>query len=133
MSRSHGSKTVVILDGKDLSQYLNDSDWTRSPDSHDVTTYGKDDHVFDGGLGNGSTTLAGLYDTTAVAGPSAVIEPLEGAVVSLVYRPEGTGAGKPNRAVNVLVGEYKETHPVADWVMWTVNLQHSDAVARTTQ
>lgn len=133
MAEVHSKKTYVSLNGKDLSQWLNDSDWTRSSDSHDLTCYGADDHVFGGGLGNGSTDLSGKYDDTAVNGPAAVLEPLEGQVVTLVYRPEGTGAGKPQRSVDVLVGEYKETHPVANYVMWTCKLQHSGPVTRTTQ
>jgi hypothetical protein len=133
MAKSHGKDTVVLLNSNDLSQWLNDSSWTRTPDSHDVTTYGNDNHVFDGGLGNGTTPLAGIYDTSTTSGPAAVIQPLVGTVVPLVYRPEGTGAGKPERSVNVLVGEYQETHPVADYVMWTVNLQHSGDVTLSTQ
>lgn len=133
MAEVHSKKTYVSLDDNDLSQWLTDSDWTRSPDSHDLTGYGQDNHVFGGGLGNGSTDLSGKYDNTAVSGPAAVIEPLEGQVVELVYRPEGTGTGKPERTVNVLVGEYKETHPVANYVMWTLKLTHSGDVNRTTQ
>lgn len=133
MAAVHSKLTYVSLDGNDLSEYLNDSDWSRDPDSHDLTTYGADDHVFGGGLGKGATSLSGKYDNTALTGPSAVLEPLEGTVVVMVYRPEGTGAGKPERSVNVLVGEYKETHPVADYVMWTCQLTHSGTVTRTTQ
>lgn len=132
MAEVHNKHTVVTLDGDDLSTWLNNSDWTRNPDSHDLTTYGKDDHVHKGGLGDGSTDLEGKYDDGA-AGPRAIIEPLEGQNVTLIYRPEGTGAGLPQRSVDVLVGEYKETAPVAGYRMWTVKLQHSDAVTRTTQ
>ncbi|GAA4681357.1 hypothetical protein [Phytohabitans rumicis] len=133
MPNSHGRFTVVILAGNNLSQYCDDSDWTRDPEMHKVTTYGKNANVYDGGLKDGTSQLTFIYDTSVTAGPRAVIEPLEGTVVSLVYRPEGTGAGKPQRTVNVFVGEYKETHPVNDYVRGTLKLQHSDDVVRTTQ
>lgn len=133
MPAVHSKNTYVSLDGRDLSQYLNDSDWTRSPDPHKLTTYGKSANVYAGGLLDGGTDLAGRYDSSAVSGPRAVIEPLIGTNVTLIYRPEGTGTGKPQRSVDVLVGEYKETHPVADYIMWTVKLQHSDDVTITTQ
>lgn len=137
MSAVHSKNTYVSLDGHDLSQYLNDSDWTRSPESHKLTTYGNDNNVYGGGLGDGSTDLSGKYDNTTLSasagGPAAVLEPLEGTNVTLVYRPEGTGTGKPERSVNVLVGEYKETHPVADYIMWTCKLTHSGDVTRSTQ
>ena len=133
MAEVHSKNTYVSLDDKDLSAFLNDSDWTRSPESHKLTTYGNDNNVYKGGLGDGSTDLSGKYDNTASTGPAAVLEPLEGQNVTLVYGPEGTGAGKPERSVDVLVGEYKETHPVADYVMWTCKLTHSGDVTRTTQ
>ncbi|MEV0425388.1 hypothetical protein [Micromonospora sp. NPDC050495] len=133
MAEVHSKNTVVLLDDNDLSEFLNDSDWTRAPESHKLTTYGQNNNVYGGGLGDGSTDLSGKYDNTASTGPAAVLEPLEGQNVTLVYRPEGTGAGLPERSVDVLVGEYKETHPVADYVMWTCKLQHSGDVTRTTQ
>lgn len=133
MAEVHNKLTYVSLDGDDLSPFLNDSDWTRSPDVSDLTTYGKDNKVYKGGLGDGSTDLSGKYDDTAGTGPRAVIEPLVGTNVTLVYRPEGTGTGKPQRSVDVVVGEYKETAPVAGYRMWTVKLQHSDDVTSSTQ
>lgn len=133
MARVHSKHTYVSLGGSDLSQYLNDSDWTRSTDIRKLTTYGNDNEVYAGGLGDGSTDLSGIYDNTAVTGPRAVIEPLIGATAELVYRPEGTGPGLPERTVQVIVGEYAETHPVAEYVMWTVKLQHSGDVTHSTQ
>lgn len=129
----HGKGAVVTIDGDPLTGYSNSIEWARSADSHDVTTYGKDDHVFGGGLGNGTATITGIYDSTALTGPRAILEPLEGTVVELVYRPEGTGTGKPERTVDVLVTGYTETVPVADMITWQVTLQMSDAVVTATQ
>lgn len=133
MSAVHSKHTYVSLAGNDLSQYLNDSDWTRPTDVRKLTTYGKNNNVYKGGLGDGSTDLSGIYDNTAVTGPRAVIEPLQGQNATLVYRPEGTGTGLPERSVDVVVREYQETHAVADYVMWTCKLTHSDDVTYTTQ
>ena len=133
MTEVHSKNTYVSLGGKDLSQFLNDSDWTRSPESHKLTTYGKNSNVYRGGLLDGSSDLSGKYDNSVTIGPRAVIEPMVGTNQTLIYRPEGTGTGKPERSVDVLVGEYKETHPVSDYVMWTLKLTHSDDVTRTTQ
>lgn len=133
MARVHSKNTVVLLGSDDLSEHLNDSDWTRSPESAKLTTYGQDNNVYGGGLGDGSTDLAGFYDSSTSSGPAAVLLPLVGTNTTLVYRPEGTGSGLPERSVGVLVGEYKETHPVADYVGWTLKLQHSGDVTSTTQ
>lgn len=129
----HGRHTFVSLNGSDLSIYVTTSQLEQNADKHDVTTYGKDDHVYSGGLGNGAATMSGIYDSTASVGPRAVINPLIGTVVQLIRRPEGTGTGKPQDRVNVLVEKYVETNPVADMVTWSLDLQPSDTVDSTPQ
>lgn len=129
----HGRHTFVSLDGNDLSIYVTTSQIEKNSDKHDVTTYGKDDHVYSGGLGDGAFTMSGIYDSTASVGPRAVIEPLRGTVVELIRRPEGTGAGKPQDKVDVLVEKYVETNPVADMVTWSCDLQPSDSIDTTVQ
>lgn len=133
MTLVHGKNTVVTLDANDLTDYSNNSQLEISADSHDVTTYGKNSHVFSGGLKNGTASVSGFYDTTAMTGPRAVILPLVGTVVPFVHQPEGAGTGKPQDAVDVLVTKYTQTHPVADMVTWTVELQFSDDVDSTAQ
>lgn len=129
----HGKNTFISLDGDDLSTYVNTSELTRTADSHDVTTYGKDSHVYQGGLKDGTATMTGIYDNTAVVSPGAVIKPLIGSVVPLVRRTEGTGAGKPQDTVDVLVTQYVETNPVADMVTWSCEMQLSDDVVTAAQ
>ncbi len=133
MAFAHGKDTYVSIDGDDLSQYTNNSGVTITADSHDVTTYGKEAHVFKGGLKGGTATVSGIYDTTASTGPRAVLRPLVGTVVELIHRPEGTGSGLPQDKVAVLVTSYNQTHPVADMVTWTVELQFSDDIDSTAQ
>jgi hypothetical protein len=129
----HGKDTYVSLDGDDLSTFTNSTTHNRSADTHDVTTYGKGAHVFQGGLKNGTATIGGIYDNTAVTGPRAVIRPLLGTTVEFVFRPEGTGSGKPQDTVDVVVNAYNESSPVADMVQWTAELQFSDDVASVAQ
>lgn len=133
MAFVHSKDTVLIVDGDDISQYSNTSEFERGSDEHDVTTYGKNDHVFSGGLGTGAASMGGFYDNTAGTGPRAVLEPLIGSVVTLIRRPEGTGAGKPQDSVSVLIKKYVETSPVADMVTWSCEMTLSDAVTSTTQ
>jgi hypothetical protein len=129
----HGKSTVVKVDDVDLTQYSDNSQLEFNSDSHDVTVYGKNSHVFHGGLLNGTATVSGFYDSTAVSGPRAVLLPLRGQVVEFIHQPEGAGSGKPQDKVDVLVGKYTQTHPVADMVKWTVELQFSDDVDSTPQ
>lgn len=133
MANVHGKNTFVSLDGDDLSPYGTSVEWAEPVDEHDVTTFGQDAHILEGGLEGGSATLAGIYDNTAAVGPAAVIRPLKGTVVELIHRPEGTGAGRPQRTVDVLVRGYTESSPVADMVTWTADLGFSGQVADSTQ
>lgn len=133
MAFTHGKDTYVSLNGSNLSAYTNNTDIPREADTHDVTTYGKGSKVYKGGLKDGTVTLQGVYDTTAVTGPSAVIEPLLGTNVQFVFRPEGTGSGKPQRAGECVVKGFTESSPVADMVKWTCELQLSDTFATTSQ
>ena len=132
MSRKHAKETFISLNGVNLSAYANASEFGRTADSHDVTTYGKNAHVKDGGLLDGTASMSGLYDTAA-GGPRAVIEPLLGTVVQLIRRVEGTGSGRPQDTVDVLVTGYVETSPVADYVQWSCEMELSDDVASTVQ
>lgn len=129
----HGKGTVVTLDGDDLSIYSNSVEFTRTADSHDVTTFGRNAHVYQGGLLDGTATIAGIYDSTALTGPRAVLEPMIGTVVPMEYQPEGAGSGKPQDVVDVLVTSYAQSSPVADMVTFTVELQMSDDVDSTAQ
>src|SRR6187455_1286917 len=106
MTFVHGRSTYVSLAGTNLSAFVTTSSFERTGDKHDVTTYGKNAHVFNGGLLSGSATMSGIYDNTASTGPRAVIEPLVSTVVQYIRRPEGTGAGRPQDRVNVIIDKY---------------------------
>ena len=132
MAKVHGKNTFVSLNGSDLSAFANTSTMTRKSDKHDTTCYGADDHEYEGGLGDGSASIGGVYDNSAT-GPRDVIEPLVGTKVTYIRRPEGTGSGKAQDSMTVLVEEYVETSPVADMVSWSVTLQPSGAITSTDQ
>jgi hypothetical protein len=134
MTFVHGKDTYISLDGDDLSAFTDTSSWEDTSELHQVTTYGKSRHVYAYGLGDGTLSFGGTYDNTA-AGPKAIIEAVKdaGLPVTLIRRPEGTGSGKPQESVSVLVSKYTESNPVADMVKWTCDVQMSDDITRTTQ
>jgi hypothetical protein len=133
MAFKHGKDTFISLGGDDLSQYVTTSELNRTADTHDVTTYGKGSHVYTGGLKDGTATMSGIYDNTAGTSPRAVIQPLLGTTVELIRQTEGTGAGRPQDKVDVVVNSYVETNPVADMVTWSCEMQLSDDVDTTAQ
>jgi ABC-type Fe3+/spermidine/putrescine transport system ATPase subunit len=132
MGFTHGKTTVVLLGGADISQFTNNTDWEKSADTHDVTCYGKNSKVFKGGLKDGKATLSGVYDDTA-AGPHDIINPIVGTNVALVYRPEGTGVGKPQETVDCTVKSYSQSSPVGDFVKWKAEVQFSDDITSINQ
>lgn len=133
MSKSHGKLTVITVATNDISPYCTNSQLTRGGDKHDLTGYGKDDHVFQGGLKSGSFTCEGWYDNTATVGPGIVMKPLVLTVVAVTRKVEGTGVGKPLESFSALLEEYVETSPVADYVKWSAKFTVSDAITDSTQ
>lgn len=132
MSFSHGKTTYISLNGVDLSAYVTTSQIEKTADKHDVTTYGQTTHVYSGGLKDGTATMSGIYDNGA-SGPRATILALIGTTCTLVRRPDGTGSGKAQDSVTVLVEKYVETNPVADMVTWSCDMQLAGAVTTTAQ
>lgn len=132
MAFSHGKDTYISLNAVNLSAYVTTSQLEKTADKHDVTTYGQTTHVYSGGLKDGTATMSGVYDNGA-GGPRASIQALIGTTVTLIRRPDGTGSGKAQDSVTVLVEKYVETNPVADMVTWSCDMQLSGAVTTTAQ
>jgi hypothetical protein len=133
MATAKSKNLVVLVAGTDISQYCDSNEHHVKPDVNDITTYGKDWHVKEGNLLDGNGSIGGIYDTSVVAGPRAILEALVGQTVTYVRRVEGTGSGKPQMSRDVVVGEYVETAPVADIVRWTCALEYSDEPDNTPQ
>lgn len=134
MAFVHGKGTVVTLDGKTLTAYTTNVAFNRSAEAHDVTTFGKNSKVYQSGLKDGTATIQGIYDNTVSLGPAAVLRPLVGgAAVVLVYRPDGTGSGKAEAEVSVLVTAFEETAPVADMISFSATLQFTGDIDDAAQ
>lgn len=132
MAFVHGKNTYISVDGDDISAFTDSSELERTADIHDVTAYGKNAHVKQGGLLDGSGSMSGTYDSS-VTGPHKILDPLVGQTVEIIRRPEGTGTGKPQKTVDAVIASYTETNPVADMVKWTCKLELSDDAVETTQ
>lgn len=122
MSAVHGKNAYISVDGTDLSAFSNNIQMPREAESHDVTTFGNSAHRYVGGLKDGTCTIQGIYDNT-VGGPADTLEPLLGQTVEVVYRPDGTGEGKPEKVFDAVLTSYEETVPVADMVTWSAEFQ----------
>ncbi len=129
----HSKLTVVLVDGNDISEYCTDSSRERSSGTEDNTTYGKNAIGKDPTLLTGTFTCSGKYDSDAVAGPRAVLDPLIGTKVEIQYRPEGTGSGKPQDRFDAVITSYTETAPVAGYRTWALVTEPSDEWDLTDQ
>jgi hypothetical protein len=128
----HGKGTVVSLDAKDLSAYGTSCEYELKADEHDVTTFGNDFKIFNGGLIESSMKMEGNYDDTETNGPRAVLESLVGKTSELIYQPEGTAAGAPVRTWEVLLTTYTETAPVNDMIKFAAEFRGAGPVEVTT-
>lgn len=132
MAVKHSKLTVVLVNGSDISAFCTDSSRERSAKTEDTTTYGKNAEVYDPTLLSGAFSCGGRYES-GVAGPRAILDPLVGTKVTLVYRPEGTGSTLPQDTCDIVITKYAETAPVAGYRLWTLETQPSDAWTTTAQ
>lgn len=132
MAKAKGKDAEFVLDSNDLSAFVSSISFEESADEEDVTTLGNDSHVRGATLEDGTITLEGWYESGAT-GPRAMVKPLIGTVVTFEYRPEGTGATKPEETGSVLVQNYTETAPVAGHITWACNLLRSGDWASAAQ
>jgi len=128
----HGRHTVVKVGTDDLSEFANATTFNRSGDANENTTYGKNSKSYNGGLKDSKITLEGVYDD-GVDGPGAILRPLLATSTTFTFQPEGTGTGKPQSVVDVVITAYNESSPVADNIKWTCEMQGSDDIADTAQ
>ncbi len=122
MPRVHSTKTVIIVDDNDISQYCNDSNRERGSGTEDGTHYGDSVEVYDPTLLTAAFGCSGKYNSDA-GGPRAVLDPLVGTVVNIKYRPEGTGSGLPQDSFDAVITKYVETAPIAGYRLWSLETQ----------
>jgi hypothetical protein len=132
MAFVHGKGTVVSLDAEDLSVYGTSCEYELKADEHDVTTFGNDFKIFNGGLIESSMKIEGKYDDTAAAGPRAILEALVGKTAEMIYKPEGTGGTKPVRTWEVVLITYTETAPVNDMIAFAAEFRGAGPIVVST-
>lgn len=134
MAFRHGKDTVVKIAGNDISQYSNSTQFGDETEANETTTYGRSRKTYMGGLGDGKITVSGVYDDGAT-GPRGIIKPLKaaGAAVTFLFQPEGTGSGKAQSSVSVIITSFNETAPVADVISWACEMQMTGPLDETDQ
>lgn len=134
MAFIHGKNTVVKLNAVDLSAFTDSTAFNDDTDIHEVTAYGLTRKTHNAGLGDGKVTISGTYDDGA-SGPRATIKPLKaaGTAVTFIFQPAGTGVGKAQSSVSVIVKSFNESSPAAGMTKWTAELQMTGALNEANQ
>lgn len=132
----HGKNTFTSVNAVDLSTYMKSTDFNDGVEMHDTTTYSatRTRKTYQAGLGDGKISQKGVH-SSAVTAPRKILKALmaAGTIVPFILRHEGTGAGKPQSSVNVLVSAYNESIPVDDMITFSVEYQMTDTLTETDQ
>ena len=119
----HGKRTSVLLNGTDMSPFLNEATQTQEIETAETTTFSDEDKTYITGLGDGTISTSGLFDSTAGAS-DAVLNGLIGQEDNtLTVLPEGATAGSRSIIANGQLTSYEVSSPVGDVVAISAEVQ----------
>jgi predicted secreted protein len=130
----HGKSTNFTLDDtagtvRDLSDTLTSVDFPESIETAETTAFGSSAKSYIVGLSDATISLSGIWDATVDGYIAGGAEP---ASRSFVYGPAGTTGGNVKYTGEAIVTSYSISNPVGDVVTYSVDLQVTGAVTRTT-
>lgn len=136
----HGKGAYFQLDNAagslvDLSSYITEASFPREVEAAETTTFGNQAKTYIVGLSDSSFSISGNFDATIDTQLEALIAALEAgtlASASWVYGPEGSAATRTKYTGEALVTSYEVSSPVGDVVTFSLELQNTGAVTRTT-
>lgn len=137
----HGKDTYFSLEDsagttlRNLSPYVNSVEYSRSNDTHDNTTFGAEGHTWQTGLTNGTITIAGFWDKTALVGSATVFDSLldlDTPTLTFEYGPEGNTSGLVKYTGECILQDLSYSSPVADLVSFSATLQISGTTTKGT-
>lgn len=130
----HGKSTNFTLDDtagsvRDLSNTLTSVDFPESIETAETTAFGSSAKSYIVGLSDATVSLSGIWDATVDGYIAGGAEP---ASRSFVYGPAGSTAGNVKYTGEAIVTSYSISNPVGDVVTYSVDLQVTGVVTRTT-
>lgn len=126
MTFKHGADTAVLLDGKDLSAFLNNTDFGVDVDTAPTSTYGSRWKTSIAGQVGAKVPFTGLYDPAL----TDILATLGVSPASIVtYCPAGALAiGDRARLLKVATTAYGESSPVGGVIAFKWTVDASEAV-----
>jgi len=119
----HGKATAVLMNGTNMSPFLNEATTTQEIETAETTTFGDTDKTYIVGLADGTISTSGLFESTAGA-RDAILTGMVGQEDN-TFTVLPAGATRGNRAViaNGELTSYEVSSPVGDVVAISAEVQ----------
>jgi hypothetical protein len=119
----HGKKTAVLLNGTNMSPFLNEATTTTEIETAETTTFGTQDKTYIMGLSDGTISTSGLFDSTAGASNDVLTGLINQEDNTFTVMPEGVAAGNPAVIANGQMTSYEVSSPVGDVISISAEVQ----------
>lgn len=129
----HGKSTHFSLDdtggtSRDLSNVLNSVDFPEIVETAETTAFGATSKSYIVGLRDATISISGLFDATV----DGYIIGTEPATRTFIFGPAGNTSGFVKYTGECILTNYSVSSPVADVVTFSLDLQCTGGVTRTT-
>ncbi len=130
----HGKSTDFALDdtggtSRNISNVLTSVDFPETIDTAETTAFGSSSKSYIVGLKDATISISGIWDATVDGYIGGGAEP---ASRSFIYGPAGSTAGNVKYTGEAIVTNYAISNPVGDVVTFSLDLQVTGDVTRTT-
>lgn len=130
----HGKSTDFEVDdtsgtSRSLANTLTSVDFPETIDTAETTAFGATSKSYIVGLRDATISVSGLWDATIDGYIRGGTEP---ASRSFIFGPAGTTSGNVKYTGEAIVTNYSQSNPVADVVTYSLDLQVTGDVTRTT-
>lgn len=119
----HGKKTSVLLNGTDMSPFLNEATTTQEIETAETTAFGDEDKTYIVGLADGTISTSGMFDGSAGASNAVLTGRLGQEDDTFTVLPEGTTSGTRAIVANGQLTSYEVSSPVGDVVSISAEVQ----------
>ena len=129
----HGKSTNFSLDdtggtSRDLSDSLTSVDFPETIDTAETTAFGATSKSYIVGLRAATISVSGLWDATV----DGYIIGTEPATRTFIFGPAGSTGGNIKYSGECILTNYAVSNPVGDVVTYSLDLQCTGGVTRTT-
>lgn len=130
----HGKSTDFALDdtggtSRNISNVLTSVDFPETIDVAETTAFGSSAKSYIVGLKDATISVSGIWDATV---DGYIMGGAEPASRSFIYGPAGSTGGNVKYTGEAIVTNFSISNPVGDVVTFTLDLQVTGAVTRTT-